>query len=82
MGRIDYFVCEKRKDDDSIEFENNLGRPEYLEKAKRCCELKQPELEERPIDITCPECDDTFLGWRNQEGELCSDCYASHNYFK
>lgn len=38
----DYFVCEKRSYE-SIEFENNLNRPEYLEKAKRCCELKSSQ---------------------------------------
>lgn len=36
---FNYMICGKRLDE-SIEFENNLTRPEYLEKAKRCCELK------------------------------------------
>ena len=37
--RGDYFVCEGRGDQ-TIDFEINLTRTEYLEKAKRCCVLK------------------------------------------
>jgi len=35
---FNYMICDKRLDE-SIEFENNLTRPEYLEKSKRCCVL-------------------------------------------
>ena len=35
-----------------------------------CCE---PE----PIDLTCPECGEVFLGWKEHEGTLCLDCYTS-----
>lgn len=37
-----YFVCEKRDAGDDIKLENNLNRPEYLENAKVCCDLKEP----------------------------------------
>jgi len=38
----DHFVCEGREDD-SCEFEINLSKPSYLEKAKRCCVLKSDQ---------------------------------------
>lgn len=39
-GTHEYFVCEKRDAGDDIKLQNNFERPEYLEKVKRCCELK------------------------------------------
>lgn len=39
----DFFVCEGREDSSS-EFESNLSKPEYLEKAKRCCVLETPVI--------------------------------------
>lgn len=38
---VNFFVCLKR-DSDDIKLEQNLERKEYREKAKRCCEINQP----------------------------------------
>ncbi len=36
---IEGFICEKRDPDENKNLEADLDRPEFLEKAKRCCEL-------------------------------------------
>lgn len=73
-----YFACDKREDDGYNNLENNLCRPEYLEKAKVCCHPKEPG--EMIVDLTCPKCGDIFTGYARDEGGLCLDCYGA-KYF-
>ena len=69
-GENKYFVCEKRGCD-SIEIENNLMRPEYLEKAKVCCDLKV-----EPVETECISCGEIDLCWKEDvKSHLCMDCY-------
>ena len=34
-----------------------------------------------PVELTCPECGDEFIGWPRDQGSVCFDCYAC-KYFK
>ena len=39
--------------------------------------------EEQPINITCSECGDTYLGWlwqAKEEKRLCLDCFACKDH--
>lgn len=78
----DYFVCEKRPCE-SIEFENNLCRPEYLERAKVCCELKRQS--DKPVEVKCKQCGDTDWAWEcDRDTFICMDCFAcsKHNFIE
>ena len=70
-GEYKYFVCEKRVCE-STEHENNLHRPEYLEHAKVCCELR-----EQPVKVECIECGSEELAWKeHKDNFVCMDCYC------
>ncbi len=49
-----YFDCEKRDAGEDMKLENNLGRKEYRERAKVCCDLKPEEA--IPVSLICPNC--------------------------
>lgn len=72
-----YLVCEKREDDGYNNLENNLSRPEYLEKAKVCCDLKDPG--EMIVDLICPGCGDTHAGYARDKDKECFCCFADKN---
>ncbi len=75
-----YFDCEKRDPGEDMKLENNLGRKEYRERAKVCCELKS--VSEVAIDLVCPTCSTGFTGWPSENGSDCFDCYSAKEFAK
>lgn len=74
------YACDKRHDamadkGKEDEFLDQLRDEKYLMRGKVCCDLIAPEAE--IVDLTCPECGDTFTGYARDKGGICFDCFAT-----